>query len=302
MIFIVLMLLLLITVISNDLGLKKVEIFQDTYPKDRILFITFETDLNHKNLNELKKSLNKQKYPFKILTAKKWTGFGLKIQTIYDYIKTLPDNKIVIISDARDVLCVNYDVHSLFNKIKNIVQEKIILSTEIGCCVNFQQNLGNYRTKSGKVLKRTYEEGTPNSKNWKSFFNMHAERNNIKHKNVHKKNIHINAGIYIGTVKNIKTIYSIMNPNDKEDDQILLSEMFYLFPNKFVLDYNRNIISNSHVWDTNNTKIMEEDSGCTYKKEGKLIKDTYSNTYPYFIHTPGKHFKCFDGVRDLMNI
>ena len=107
----------------------------------------------------------------------------------------------------------------------------------------------------------------------------------------------------MGTVKNIKKMYDLLNINNLEDDQILISEIFYLYPEMFYLDYHRSFFSNSHVWDTFNKKTKKKDTGCPYViKNKKKIKDTNSNTYPYFIHTPGKHWNCYNTVKKKINL
>ena len=91
----------------------------------------------------------------------------------------------------------------------------------------------------------------------------------------------------------------MMNIVDKEDDQLIMSEIFYHHLQMFALDYNREIFSNSHVWDS---KDGSKDSGCYYAATGKgMIMDTYLNSTPFFIHTPGKHFKCYDYLKGSLH-
>ena len=271
--------------------------------KDDVLVITYETDLNNKNLISLKKSLKKNNYRTKVITEKKWNGFGGKIRKINKCLKYLHPEQIVVISDARDVLSVNYDQKHLLSKLKkfNDIETKVIFGTEIGCCVRAPYEPGKLRSRSGKVLHRTFDKtGKDYSSEWKKVFQTRAKLKNIEHGEPSKPNIYINAGLYIGKVKNILSIYKLINIDNKEDDQLLMSEIYYHYPNKFHLDYNRDFISNSHVWDSYNKKDYKDDSGCYYKLDNKKIKDTYLNTYPYFIHTPGKHFKCYDSVNKMI--
>lgn len=272
--------------------------------KSGVLVVIYETDLTNSHLSDLKASLKKNAYNYAILTDKKWNGFGGKIKKIQSYLRTLHPNQLVVVSDARDVLSVNFNSSEFVSAVheKAEIESKVIVSTEIGCCVPAKHKPGNLRTTTGKVLKRTYDQGDVENQDskWKKMFSQRAISKKIKHPVPHKQSIYLNAGIYCGKAKNILSIYKLMNIADKEDDQLIMSEIFYHYPNKFHLDYNRELFSNSHVWDSFN-KPVNEDTGCFYEKgsSGK-VRDTYLNSIPFFIHTPGKHFKCYDYVKTLM--
>lgn len=272
--------------------------------KNDVLVITYETDLKNKNLKLLHDTLKENKYRSRIITEKKWKGFGGKIIKINAYLKSLHPEQIVVVSDARDVLSVNFDQEHLYSKLSNFdeIDSKVIFGTEIGCCVRTPFEPGKLRSRKGDVIHRTFEKtGKDLSSKWKNVFQTRAKLKNINHSISSKPNIYINAGLYIGKVKNILSLYKLINIDYKEDDQLLMSEIYYHFPNKFHLDYNREFISNSHVWDSFNKKTIEDDSGCYYKMDNNKIKDTYLNSYPYFIHTPGKHFKCYDAISKMLS-
>ena len=264
-----------------------------------LLVVTYETDLKNKHLSYLKASLEKNGYKYTILTDKKWTRFGGKIKKISKYLKGLNPNQLVIVMDARDVLSVNFDSASFIAEVSDISQDKVIVSTEIGCCVPARYKPGELRTTTGKIINRTYDKTTSGEnfdEMWKKMFKTRATHKKIKHPVEHKQSIYLNAGIYCGKAKTILEIYNLMNISSGEDDQLIMSEVFYHFPNKFHLDYNRVFFSNSHVWDSNNNKDVAEDTGCYYVRENDRIKDVYLSSFPYFIHTPGKHFRCYDHV------
>jgi len=269
------------------------------------LVIMYETDLDHANLNVLKKSLLKNGYQYKILTDKKWIAFGKKIQRIHEYVKQLPGDKLIIVCDARDVISVNHDSDLFIRKFKELVdsESRVLVSTEIGCCVRTAFGPGQYRTNTGDVIHRSFDDKTAEQSfetQWKNMFKSRADKKMIKHTVEHKQSIYLNAGIYAGKVKNIDQMYTYMAIHEKEDDQVIMSEIFYHHPNMFHLDYNREFFSNSHVWDTHNKGNAKNDTGCYYKitKDNKII-DTYLNSTPFFIHTPGKHFNCFDHLQKI---
>lgn len=269
------------------------------------LVVIYETDLKHPHLKLLQKTLSKHGYEYKVLTDKRWVGFGKKVRRIHQYLKTLDANKVVIVCDARDVLSVNYSADEFMRKFIDTVDydSKVVVSTEIGCCVRTAFEPGQYRTNTGDVLHRSYEINekgeSGQEKKWKNMFKWRAAHRGVKHAIEQKQSIYLNAGVYAGKCKNITQVYAHMAIDDKEDDQIIMSEIFYLHPNMFHLDYSRTFFSNSHVWDKNNASKAIEDTGCYYDKiDGKVV-DTYVKSTPFFVHTPGKHFKCYDHVKGL---
>lgn len=282
------------------------QLFWGVAKNNRPLVVMYETDLQHSNLKMLTKSLEKHRYDYKILTDDKWIAFGRKINKIHEFISNLPNDKLVIVCDARDVLAVNFDSDMFVRKLKSTVdyKSKVLVSTEIGCCVKTWFGPGQYRGIDGKVLKRSFDKSNTDIKydaQWKSMFRERALLEGIKHPVKHKQSIYLNAGIYAGLAKNVCKIYDHMTIHEREDDQIIMSEVFYLRPEFFQLDYNRNFFSNSHVWDKNNSVQGCEDSGCYYTKDSvdNKIIDSYLGSKPFFIHTPGKHFNCYDLIATL---
>ena len=293
-------LLIIVTLAIVILSIKRVNIKRG---KSNLIVIIYETDLEHPNLQHFKASLKKHGYNYVILSDKKWEGFGAKIKRINRYLRQLDPNQLVLVSDARDVLAVNFKSTDFVSAISKVdIEHKVVVSTEIGCCVPTAFKPGELRSTSGRVLHRTYDGIAANKKNnnsdsvWKKMFAQRAQKHNIEHPVSHKQSIYLNAGIYCGKAGNIRHIYEKMNITDKEDDQLLMSEVFYHFPNKFYMDYNRDFFSNSHVWDSNNNKSFQEDTGCFYERHNDKILDAYLQKTPYFIHTPGKHFKCYDFI------
>lgn len=270
------------------------------YKKD-VLVIIFETDLDNSHLIKYKETLTRLGYRYKILTDKKWKGFGGKIQMIHKFLLTLPENQIVVVSDARDVLAVNYESKKLYEHVYDQLDHHIIVSSEIGCCVNtFDYKPGELIQGHGNITHKK-NKNYVSSNEWKHMFKQRAIQEQVSVSG-NKNSIHLNAGLYIGKVKNIIKVYRLMNIREKDDDQFFMSEIFNCYPDLIKLDYNRFLFSNSHVWDTNNKESnIQADSGCFYIKQDSKIIDTISNSVPFFIHTPGKHFKCYDNVCDMFN-
>jgi hypothetical protein len=53
------------------------------------------------------KTLNRQEWDYKIVgEGEVWEGWQTRMKAYRNYLYTLPDEKIVVLSDARDVVCV----------------------------------------------------------------------------------------------------------------------------------------------------------------------------------------------------
>lgn len=61
--------------------------------------------------------------------GRKWTGFTMKLELIYNYIKTLPDYKIIIFIDGFDSL-INGTLNEAVNRFRN-KNSKILFSKDI---------------------------------------------------------------------------------------------------------------------------------------------------------------------------
>ena len=265
-----------------------------------VLVVLYETDKTNGHLDTLEKTLIHNKYRYKVISDREWKGFGGKIKRLQAYLKGIHSEQIVLVSDARDVLSVNYESSALYEKIHAEVDDRVIISSEMGCCVPAKFKPNELRTTEGRVLKRTTSM-SPETANadfgdeWISMFKKRAREKNITH-----NSIFLNAGLYVGKVKTLLRIYALMDIADKEDHQLVMSEIFFHHPKMFCLDYNRKIFSNSHVWNHNNSLEGSKDSGCFYVSYNKNIVDMSSNTVPFFVHTPGKHFRCYDYVHALL--
>ena len=271
-----------------------------------VLVIIYETNLNHPNLIKYVKTLKKFNYEYKIINDTKWSGFGRKIIKINEFLHTLPQDKIVVISDARDVF-VSKSSKRLTRMYNTLAKNKILISTELGCCEQaksfYEPNQlrfingtsksiisDNSMRKLKKIRSHATRESTKDT--WlKSFKEMINDDSNGWYKP--------NAGLYMGRVKDIVKMYSLMNIRDNEDDQTILSEIILQNKDMFVLDYYSNIFSNSFAWDKNSKEIH---GGCYYKKTNKgSVVNLMFKTEPFFLHFPGKHFWCYDRIYNTLN-
>ena len=177
----------------------------------------------------------------------KWQGYNWRFKLIYDFILNLQPDDVVCVIDCWDVLCVkNLSLlESKFNEIKEREKCKIIVGHD-------------------KVI---------------NFFNSIA----VGLKYGYCKNRSINAGTYIGTVKDLSEIlleiYNL-NPNDDADDQILLTKYCNLKEKDVYIDVK------SEIFITIAYNLNEIDHLLEFKNN----QIYYNGSNPFFLHAPGSGF------------
>lgn len=265
--------------------------------KDQILVILYDTDFNHEYVRKYVATLKMFGYRYKIIGDDTWKGFGKKIKTLEYYLNTLPPDQVVVISDARDVFVARHS-KDLLRHYETLAKNKILISTELGCCEHGRKNKppGSIRFLNGEKNSIEMEDTDATSK-WVNEYKKLAHENlpNAKWKWVNP-----NAGLYMGKVKDILKMYKMMNIlEDGEDDQSVLSEIILQHKHMFVLDYLSHIFSSSFRW---NPKSKEIYGGCYYKKNyvNNMIENMMFHTYPFFLHFPAKHFTCYEKVYDMI--
>lgn len=265
----------------------------------KILVVLYDTNVNNEQVRKYIKTLNHFGYNYKVVGDDEWKGFGRKIKTLEYFLNTLPSNQVVVISDARDVFVVR-DAKDLWSQYKKIANNKILVSTELGCCENARTDTppGSFRLVNGESNKLPVSDNTA-IQQWVSEFTKLA---NEKHPNRKWKWVNPNAGLYMGKVGDLLKMYRLMNiVHDNEDDQSVLSEIILQNPNMFVLDHLSEIFSSSFKWDPASKEIY---GGCYYQKatanRNGSIRNLMFNTHPFFLHFPAKHFTCYDTVYQML--
>jgi len=217
-----------------------------------IHIITVATESKY-YLPYLKKSCNKNGKDLKILGYNEiWKGFNWRFRLILNYLEKLNKEDIICIIDGYDVICTRNlnQLKSTFLEMKKKYKCKIIIGYD-NLPLNDIFQYYNY-------LWVKYYFSTCN-------------------------NISLNAGTYIGQVKDLliilKEIYNL-NPNDKADDQVLFTKYCNINSNDIYIDINNEIFL------TIDTPGKEVDNFLIF--ENNKIK--YNNNYPFFIHGPGQTF------------
>lgn len=248
------------------------------------LVLSYENDLsNNKNAQLFKKTLEGYNWEYEFIgEGMKWNGFRDKILGYYNFlIDNLPDDKIVVLSDSRDVFCVKTP-HCFIEQIKEIIENKIIISSEM-----FLHGHMNWNDEQvSKAISKEpgyFWQGVPLNDYWK----FH-QINPIPFRK------YLNSGLIVGKTKNLKIALKWIIDNNFNDDQLGLSNYTNQFPHLVHLDYEANILHtstsfvNGSLYDYN---IQKLDSPTFHELLG------FSN---YFLHIPGSNIS--KGQKYIYNI
>lgn len=129
---------------------------------------------------------NKFKHKVKVLGYnQKWTNFKMKTELIYDYIKNLNDNKIIIYVDGFDSLIMKDPIKAV----------KLFKNNKYKLLFSLENN---------------------------NFFGL---VNHVFPKCKKKKKLILNAGMYMGYVKYLKIILNNLIKTNCNDDQIIVNNL-----------------------------------------------------------------------------
>jgi hypothetical protein len=253
-------------ILDNNLPCK----FNENFSKDEILVIAYDnnpylSEIAGGSLYNFVLGLEHYNYNYIIIgNNQKWEGWTGRMMEYIKCLKLLPESQKLIMSDARDVLINNTydDFKKKFEKYDG--NNKIIFSTEVGCCVgpmwffkpgdkfkkstntslsfNYLKNT-NYKHQGNKYIPDTV-------KSWINFFDKLITKPDLKDlKNLDWIFNYLNFGLHCGNCKLILDLYKLFDMQKGEDDQHLASEIFYLEKqegnNKIILDYKQDMFSNS---------------------------------------------------------
>jgi len=231
--------------------------------------------------------------------GEEWKGWGSKAKHISQKLSQIDPNRLVVVSDSRDVLLNNLNNESVDRFVKNYQsltnnkKDAIVLGAESQCCVSamthakpgdfINDDLTRTNTQacnSGKTGCK--HRGEEYQRLWIDQIKNLAQENQVS-----TKNIYPNAGIIVGTAKNILNAYNILGMKETEDDQALFTELLLKQADLIVMDYEQKLIGNN-IW----THGMD---GCIFEwddKERKFVHPENKNS-PAFLHFQGKFYECY---------
>lgn len=176
--------------------------------------------------------------------GQKWQGFQWRIFLMRDYLAHLPDNEIVCFIDAYDVLILRplEDLEENFKKMISMTDKRIIVG-----CDQTNNHMHNF------ILYWVFNKC---------------------------QGQHLNAGTYIGYVKDIKVMLNEMikvSNNPKYDDQVVMIEFCRNNPYTIYID-------NNNIFFLTLARILNKNDSNLLILNGTL---SYNWEKPFILHCPG---------------
>ncbi len=201
------------------------------------LVVSFENNFDkNENSSFFKKTLDNNKWEYIFIgEGVVWQGFKTRIHSYYNYLRQLPDEKIIILSDARDVFCMRNPLTFIdCFKTKNIdLNEKIVVSAEMFLIKHMDWS----DEQIAKVKQRDphyFWQGVHLTNYW-----------TYHNKDFLPTRKYVNAGLIVGKVKMLRQAYEWIIARNYDDDQLAFSCYTNEHPNRVHLDYNAEIIHTS---------------------------------------------------------
>ena len=236
------------------------------------LVISYESSLkSNENAQMFKKTLDNLDWKYVFIGEDcKWEGFKTRIVSYANYLKNLPDNKVIILSDARDVFACR-SPHFFLNIINNIIniENKFIISSEL-----FLHGHINW-TEEEVIEKKSnnpnyFWQGEPLTNYWKNY--------NISDL---PKRKYVNAGLIIGKAKQLLDAFEWMIKNNFNDDQLGFATYINTFPNKVYLDTDAKYLHTCTMGVTSGYYNSE------YQNYDSISIGELLGMSSYFLHIPG---------------
>ena len=255
--------------------------------------------------------------------AQRFEGYGSKYAAVYPILKKLPADDLVVISDGRDILLNNPSSTDRYAKTAVLEFRKafdaltgggkegaVVISAEAQCCVSALTHVipGSYFNEDGSRNERACASGEEDclfkgnefARPWETFMKSFA----IEHSNKKETydDIYLNAGLMAGTTKDLVRLIEKAQIGKDEDDQAVLTDFMYHYPNAIVLDYGQTMFGNNRGGFINYALSYDEnkDSTCMFHLPENDALDrlhhSKTNTAPLFVHSPGGYLQCHDDL------
>lgn len=235
-------------------------ITSSTYsPKDLSvpLVIGYDNVLDkNENTKYFMNTLTKSGWEYAIISiSDTWSGFDDKIAGVRSFLDTLPDDKIVVISDTRDVVCCR--TSKQFIQGFKSKEKDFIVGMEVLCHGKFETEVPR-----GPCV--------PLIKYWQA--NKREQRPLRKF---------VNGGLLSGKVSAIKKFYSWAHDNKEKDDQIALANYMNTFPTEVYADDKAELL---------HTSVFGFYGGILSYKNQIQDSPTFAELFghgAFFLHIPG---------------
>jgi hypothetical protein len=235
----------------------------------KALVISYDNEITNET-NRFISTLEKHEWDYMIVgKGEIWKGFINRVIKYNEILKTLPPNKIVILSDARDVYCCRCP--KAFIDAFNSFNTNTIISAEL-----FLESKMDWTDEELKV--KTFQQGIPINNYWK-YHNI----TNLPNRK------YVNCGLIAGKAADLihQTSYIIdfSNKNNTTDDQFCLTHYINEFPDKTAVDSDATLL---------HTSTFGVNAGIQNVHIQKLDSPTFAELFgrsAFFLHIPGSKIK-----------
>jgi hypothetical protein len=214
------------------------------------------------NTKSFERSLKKNGWQYKFVgEGETWEGWRTRMKCYYKHLNELQDDKVVVVSDARDVFCVRSS--KWFMHAYDSMESDFIVSAEIICSGKFEQEV-------------QYGNCVPVTEYWK-----HHE---IK-KDQMPLHRYVNAGLIVGKAKPIRTFLKWAIDTFQTDDQIALGRYINLNPSICKLDSDLRLLHTSAAFMLGGVvDVLKQ------KKDCPTLFDLMGRGC-FFLHLPGQIYE-----------
>jgi len=212
------------------------------------------------NTKKLIKTLENNQWEYKLVgVGEEWKGWNGRTQKYLDSLKSLDDNKIVVLSDARDVFCLR-SPYAFIDGFKSFGKD-IVVSMEIFC--------------EGKTNRPDNFVGEFQCVSLDKYWNHY----NIKERPLRQ---YVNNGVLIGYVHAVRHLLEWSLDNNYTDDQFALGNYVNTFPDKVHLDSGAKL---SHTSGFGVNCGMQDLAKQTH--DSPTFAELYGRS-AFFLHLPGQ--------------
>ena len=235
-------------------------------------YVTYDNDIEHKNVVNLMKQIELYKYPNSIILGKgdAWNGWYGRFLVYQKYMKSIDPHTYILLTDARDVV-INEPYSIFIEKALGMYDNRVIISVEPNCCT--PDVTGRARSSNIPVHVKNHVHEI-----YKPFMEKRANGAHAKY---------LNFGLQFGKAKDFIHLFRMMDLHPTDDDQTIMYKLFFDNPELVKVDYTETIFSNA------NSRNVDCDM-YEYDTSTHSFKNRKTNSHPSIIQTPGKYWACYD--------
>lgn len=199
------------------------------------LVISYENNMLSSSTINFERTLNNNGWEYIFIgEGEAWNGFSNKINGYFNVLSQFSPNKIIILSDGRDVLCCR-SPKSYMSKITDMMHsDKIIISAELVLLGKMNWTQDEYNSLIN-ANPNYFWQGIPLFNYWK-FYNL---------MNCIPSRKYVNSGLISGTSSNLLQLFNWIFENNILDDQLGVSMYTDSHPARVHLDTGAEILHTS---------------------------------------------------------